>query len=429
MNNFPFKGNEVTIGQKREHPDKELARKSLAPKIFITEEMKKYVRSYQFPLMSKLSDKYKKIEKIGEGTFGLVFKGKCLKTNKDVALKKIIVDPTKDDGFPITALREIKYLQMVKNENVTELLEVVSEDDKDSDGKYKLCSSFYLVLAFCDHDLCAIIAHNKTIKLTIPEIKKMAKDLFNGLYAIHGSKLLHRDLKSANILLSSEKGGTLKIADFGLSRLHTVSKNEKQLYTNRVVTLWYRAPELLLGERQYDGAIDMWSAGCILSEFFIDDRALFTGNVETEVIEKIVRECGSINPESMPNCQNLDNYKKFNLPQGVKRRIQNTLGQKVKDQNIMSVIDNLLTLDPKKRMTADKALDHDMFFHYPMPAEDLRELFGRIKGKHFYEFTTGSGAHIKNPKNNFKNAPPQGPKGKSQLASNRKGDAFIDHVF
>ena len=128
-------------------------------------------------------------------------------------------------------------------------------------NRYK--GSIYLVFEFCVHDLAGLLS-NPNVKFSLGEIKEIMKQLLNGLYYIHSNKVLHRDMKAANIFITKE--GKLKLGDFGLARAFSMPKpGQGNRYTNRVVTLWYRPPELLLGERNYTPAIDLWGAGCIMA--------------------------------------------------------------------------------------------------------------------------------------------------------------------
>jgi cyclin-dependent kinase 9 len=148
--------------------------------------------------------------KVGQGTFGEVFKACDRRTRRIVALKRIVLE-NQTEGFPITALREIKILKWIDHENIVKLIEVCSETSIRRNGHPR--TNFYLVLEFCEHDLSDLIA---SIRFTLPEIKEIMKMLFNALYFIHISKIIHRDLKPANILMT--KSGVLKLADFGLAR-------------------------------------------------------------------------------------------------------------------------------------------------------------------------------------------------------------------
>ncbi|VDP20729.1 unnamed protein product [Soboliphyme baturini] len=221
-------------------------------------------------------------------------------------------------------------------------------------------STFYLVFAFCEHDLAGLLSNMK-VKFSLGEIKEVMKQLLEGLYFIHAQNILHRDMKAANILIT--KDGVLKLADFGLAR--PVMKQDPR-YTNRVVTLWYRPPELLLGDRKYTTAIDIWGAGCIMAELWTRSP-IMQGATEQRQIMLISQLCGSIMPDIWPNVVNLDLYRKIELPHGLKRKVKERLQPYVKDPFALDLIDQLLTLDPSRRIDADKALNHQFFWSDPMP--------------------------------------------------------------
>lgn len=198
--------------------------------IMTTKEKQKYIEDYNFQYCDEAS-KYEKIAKIGQGTFGEVFKAKDRKTQKKiVAMKKVLMDNEKE-GFPITALREIKILQLLKHENVVNLLEICRTKATLS-NRYK--TTFYLVFDFCEHDLAGLLS-NINVKFSLGEIKKVMQQLLNGLYYIHSNKILHRDMKAANVLIT--KTGILKLADFGLARPFSFSKNSAP---NRFVTFIFK---------------------------------------------------------------------------------------------------------------------------------------------------------------------------------------------
>lgn len=322
----------------------------------------KLFESIDYPFCIDLSSKYEPIAKIGQGTFGEVHKAKCKKTQDFVALKKVLTENEKE-GFPITALREIKILQVLRHENIVRLIEICSTK---ASAANKFKSQFYLVFEFCEHDLAGLLS-NPAVKFTLGEQKKIMQQLLNGLYFIHKNLILHRDMKTANILVTKE--GKLKLADFGLARA-IVQSDQPTRYTNRVVTLWYRPPELLLGERCYNKAIDIWGSGCIMAELWTREPIL-KGNSEQNQLELIQSLCGSITPETWPDVEKLELYNKMHLKQDQKRRIKERLGNYVKDPRGLDLLEKLLELDPKKRIDSDEALDHDFFWTDPFP-NDLK---------------------------------------------------------
>lgn len=312
--------------------------------------------------------KYERISRIGKGTFGEVFKAKLKGTNKEVALKKILMD-NETEGFPITAIREIKLLRSYKDENVVNLIEVCRSTTPEA-GK----AISYLVFDFCHHDLAGLIQEAHDQIKSLPIIKCIVKQLLEGIHKLHTHRIIHRDMKSSNILIT--KKGELKIADFGLARPYSHdTKNRK--YTNRVVTLWYRPPELLLGERNYACAVDMWGVGCIMSELFTKEP-LMKGSSEHHQLALIADTMGPITPEVWPSVVNLPLYSKLSNHVNNGRQRQLLLIKMKRftlNDHALNLLTKLLTLDPSKRIDAHTALDHDFFWDENDPAPAEKEAF------------------------------------------------------
>ena len=204
------------------------------------------------------------------------------------------------------------------------------------------------------------------MKFSLGDIKKVMQQLLNGLFFIHYNKILHRDMKAANILIT--KTGCLKLADFGLARAFSANKGQANRYTNRVVTLWYRPPELLLGERNYGPAIDMWGAGCIMAEMWTRSP-IMQGSTEQHQLNLISQLCGSISPEVWTGVEKLELYNKLDLPKGQKRKVKERLKPYVRCQYALDLLDKLMTLNPHLRLDADAALNHDFFWMDPPPGD------------------------------------------------------------
>ena len=319
-----------------------------------------YIENFNFPFCEEVS-KYEKLAKIGQGTFGEVFKARDKQNrSKIVALKKVLMDNEKE-GFPITALREIRILQLLNHDNIVNLIEICRSKASQF-NRHK--STFYLVFDFCEHDLAGLLS-NFNVKFSLGEIKSVMKQLLNGLYYIHSNKIIHRDMKAANVLITRQGG--LKLADFGLARAITINKgNQPNRYTNRVVTLWYRPPELLLGERNYGPPVDLWGAGCIMAEMWTRSP-IMQGNTEQHQLTLIAQLCGAITPDVWPGVENLELYSKLEIPKNQRRRVKERLRPYVKDQFAVDLLDKLLCLCPGKRLDANSALDHDFFWSDPMP--------------------------------------------------------------
>ena len=172
---------------------------------------------------------FEKVEQVGEGTYGQVYKARNKETGEIVALKRVRMDNERE-GFPITAIREIKILKILNHKNIVCLKEIVtSRASEYNHGK----GSIYMVMEFADHDLCGLT--DAGIRFTEAQIKCYMKQLLEGLAYCHKNRILHRDIKGSNLLITNE--GQLKLADFGLARPFD---DNNRAYTNRVITLWYR---------------------------------------------------------------------------------------------------------------------------------------------------------------------------------------------
>jgi cyclin-dependent kinase 9 len=287
------------------------------------------------------------------------------------------------------------------------LIEIVRSTNKSN--KYK--PIFYLIFDFSEHDLAGLLS-NVNVKFSLGEIKKVMKQLLNGLYYIHSNKILHRDMKAANILIT--KSGVLKLADFGLARAFSVSKSgQPNRYTNRVVTLWYRPPELLLGDRNYGPPVDMWGAGCIMAEMWTRSP-IMQGATEQQQLTLCAQLCGSFTPKVWPGLEKLDLFNKMELPANQKRKVKERLQPYVKDPPAVDLLDQLLILNPEKRINADDALSHDFFWTDPMPS-DLGKMLSQLTQSNFeflapprrsnqmnrYQASTISAAQPRPPDNSY----------------------------
>ncbi|XP_074273667.1 cyclin-dependent kinase C-1-like [Silene latifolia] len=314
---------------------------------------------------SRNVDCFHKLEQIGEGTYGQVYMAKEIDTGEIVALKKIRMDNEKE-GFPITAIREIKILKKLHHENVVNLKEIVTSPgpEKDERGRpdanCKFKGGIYMVFEYMDHDLTGLSSRDKMF--SIPQIKCYMRQLLTGLHYCHVNQVLHRDIKGSNLLIDNE--GMLKLADFGLAR--SFSNEHNGNLTNRVITLWYRPPELLLGSTRYGPAVDMWSVGCIFAEL-LDGKPVFPGKDEPEQINRIFELCGAPDEANWPGIAKLPWYTNFKPNRPMKRRVREYFRHF--DRHALDLLEKMLTLDPAQRITAKDALDAEYFWTDPLPCD------------------------------------------------------------
>lgn len=296
------------------------------------------------------ANSFERLAKIGQGTYSNVYKARDLISGKIVALKKVRFDNLEPESVKFMA-REILVLRKLDHPNVLKLEGLATS---------RMSCSLYLVFEYMEHDLAGLAAHSG-VKFTEAQIKCYMKQLLSGLEHCHSNGVLHRDIKGSNLLLNNE--GILKIADFGLATFY--DPDHKQPMTSRVVTLWYRPPELLLGATIYGVGIDLWSAGCILAEL-LAGKPIMPGRTEVEQLHKIFKLCGS--PSE-------DYWKKYRLPNATLFKPQQPYKRCVAEtfQDFpppsLPLIESLLSIDPDERGTATTALQSEFFTTEPYPCE------------------------------------------------------------
>ncbi|KAL6122776.1 hypothetical protein NUSPORA_00033 [Nucleospora cyclopteri] len=283
---------------------------------------------------------YKKLEKIGEGTFGIVYKAVEKDTGALVALKKIR-PRNEDEGIPATTIREIILLKNLNHPNIIKLHETIHKNDK-----------IYLVFEYIETDLKKVIDKliAKKEKLSYKRVISISKQLLEVIHYCHSKNIFHRDIKPQNILIDSSFN--IKLADFGLARAANVPL---RVYTQEIVTLWYRPPELLLGSQYYDSSVDIWSIGCIMYELYTQ-KVLFAGDSEADQMHKIFNVFGIPKNEEWENVENLP---KYDLKHYIPRR--NRAFNNIHNEEFKDLLMNMLKYNPIDRITAAEALQSPIF--------------------------------------------------------------------
>ncbi|MBN3282742.1 CD11B kinase, partial [Polyodon spathula] len=315
-------------------------------------ELKKELPKYLPALQGCRSvEEFQCLNRIEEGTYGVVYRAKDKKTDEIVALKRLKMEKEKE-GFPITSLREINTILKAQHPNIVTVREIVVGSNMDK---------IYIVMNYVEHDLKSLMETMKQPFLP-GEVKTLMIQLLRGTRHLHDNWILHRDLKTSNLLLSHK--GILKIGDFGLAREYG---SPLKPYTPVVVTLWYRAPELLLGAKEYSTAIDLWSVGCIFGEL-LTQKPLFPGKSEIDQINKIFKDLGSPSEKIWPGYNEMPAVKKMTFTEYPYNNLRKRFGALLSDQGF-DLMNKFLTYCPSKRITAEEALKHEYFRESPLPIE------------------------------------------------------------
>ncbi|XP_011262301.2 cyclin-dependent kinase 11B isoform X1 [Camponotus floridanus] len=299
-------------------------------------------------------EEFQCLNRIEEGTYGVVYRARDKRTEEIVALKRLKMEKEKE-GFPITSLREINTLLKAQHPNIVTVREIVVGSNMDK---------IFIVMDYVEHDLKSLMETMKQKKqVFIPgEVKCLMQQLLRAVAHLHDNWILHRDLKTSNLLLSHR--GILKVGDFGLAREYGSPLRQ---YTPIVVTLWYRAPELLLSDKEYSTPVDMWSVGCIFAEL-LRMEPLFPGKSDIDQLNKIFKELGTPSERIWPGYIKLPMVQKIPFSHYPVNNLRQRFSLSLSDLGV-ELLNKFLTYDPRQRITAEDALNHEYFTEAPLPID------------------------------------------------------------
>ncbi|KAJ8592714.1 kinase-like protein [Rhizopogon salebrosus TDB-379] len=327
-------------------------------------------------LHQAVTSKYTILGFISSGTYGRVYKAQSVEPDGQIhAIKKFKPDKEGDvityTGISQSAIREIALNREISHENVVALNEVILED-----------KSIYMVFEYAEHDFLQVIHHySQTLRIQITSqvLKSLIYQLLNGLVYLHSAHILHRDLKPANILITAS--GVVKIGDLGLARL--IYQPLQPLFAGDkvVVTIWYRAPELLLGAKHYNKAVDCWAVGCVFAEL-ASLRPIFKGeeakldskkNVpfQRDQLLKIFEVLGTPGEKDWPGLRDMPEYQNMKRLDTYQNRLAEWCQSRIRSHQGYELLRQLFAYDPDKRLTAKEALGHKWFQEDPRPTRNV----------------------------------------------------------
>ncbi|RKP14795.1 kinase-like domain-containing protein [Piptocephalis cylindrospora] len=308
----------------------------------------------------KSVEHYEKLNRIEEGTYGVVYRARDRETGEIVALKRLKLDK-ETQGFPVTSLREIHTLMAARHPHIVHLREMVTSAPSSSSAGPM--PSIYLVMDFVEHDLRGLLEAMPTPFLP-SEVKTLMGQLLSAAALMHSQWILHRDLKPSNLLMNNT--GHVVVADFGLARTYGEPQDPSSALTTPVVTLWYRSPELLLGSKTYGPPVDMWSIGCIFAEL-LSNTALFPGKGEMDQLSRIFQVLGLPTDEGWPGWRDLPHAQgvTFRAPSGQSKPLRSMFPHLT--HHGLELLGQLLAYDPNQRISAQEALKHPYFSEAPLP--------------------------------------------------------------
>jgi cyclin-dependent kinase-like len=317
----------------------------------------------------KFMDKYEKLGKIGEGSYGIVFKCRNRDSGQIVAIKKF-VETDDDPAIKKIALREIRMLKQLKHPNLVNLIEVFKRNRKRDR---------------------TVLDDLEKYPNGCPEVltKKIIYQLLNAIHFCHTHNCIHRDVKPENILLTSKD--VVKLGDFGFARI----MNTNEMYTEYVATRWYRSPELLVGDTQYGPPVDVWAIGCVFAEM-ITSEALWPGRSDVDQLYLIKKTMGELIPRHLQVFRTNQYFRGVSIPEPEERV---DLRDKLPHASPL-IIDFLVKCfepSPEMRWSCAELMQHEYFrgYVFRLPPPETANTFKKVSTSSYLPYL---GTNINDPK-------------------------------
>ena len=290
-------------------------------------------------------NKYQIFEVIGDGTYGVVYRGINIETNESVAVKKL-----KDkivSWNECIEKNEVQILKKLNHENIVKLHEIIREQNSDVS----------LIFEYAGINLYEYIEKHKKKREKIPEykIKKIIYQILKGLNYLHQNGYMHRDLKPENIFIN-ENNIQIKIGDFGVAK--EIPKYKNIPLTDYVCTRWYRAPECVLKGVNYNYNIDIWAVGCIMVELY-NLNPIFPGIDEFDQLNKICNVLGTPNFNDWPEGYKLIQKLGMKFPICNKANLSNIVSDACDDGIVL--INDIFQYDSNRRPNCRQLLNYAYF--------------------------------------------------------------------
>lgn len=309
---------------------------------------------------SEILDKYEMMGVVGEGSYGTVHRARNKENGVTVAVKKFIED---DSNTLKIAQRELRALRRLRHENLVNMLEHTRRRRR-----------LYIIFEYVDGTVLDYLESQPTKRIEPSLAREITWQVLRALEFIHQHGMIHRDVKPENILYSKE--GVVKLCDFGFARPN--AKINGEIFTDYVATRWYRAPELLVKETQYDQGVDIWAVGCLLPEMLSGD-ALFPGESDLDQLQLIISICGPLPKHLVESFRQKPEFYSSRIPEPKHVSLESKCRILRAHPSAVCFIRRCLALSPSERSSSSELLSSSDYLHDSEFQIEKCELLERIR--------------------------------------------------